>query len=204
MVSGGDIVGTLAAFFQVLVSVEQRRRLEQFYDLLLTWNRQINLTGARSLEELLSEHLPDSFALSQLVPQGATVADVGSGGGLPALPFALLRPDVPVTLFETRAKRVAFLRTAVRELGIVSATVAGRFTPAALPVGKRFDVASSRATFPPEEWLTLSRQALVEGGRVVVFDTASALDPLGAHLVAATDYRTGRGHVRRAASYRFT
>src|SRR5436853_71284 len=118
------MVDAQGAFFQVPVSAEQHIRLHRFYELLLVWNRQINLTGARSLDELLSEHLPDSFALSRLVPQSASVADVGSGGGLPAIPFALLRPDASLTLFETRAKRVAFLRTAIRELGVGSARIA--------------------------------------------------------------------------------
>jgi 16S rRNA (guanine527-N7)-methyltransferase len=198
------LVEAQAAFFHVPVSSEQRTRLERFYELLLVWNRQINLTGARSLDELLSEHLPDSFALSRLVPPGASVADVGSGGGLPALPFALLRPDAPLTLFETRAKRVAFLRTAVRELAIASARVAGRFAPTLLGDGERFDVASSRATFPPEEWMSLARQGLHEGGRVVVFDAATHVGSPGGRLMEAVEYCTGRGHSRRAAAYCFT
>jgi 16S rRNA (guanine527-N7)-methyltransferase len=201
-----------AAFFHVPVSAEQRSRVTAFFDLLLTWNRRINLTGAASMEELLSEHFPDSLALARLVPANAAVADVGSGGGLPALPFAVLRPDATVTLFETRAKRVAFLRTAVRELSLRSVSVAGRFAPAALAAHQRFDVASSRATFPPEEWMSLARQALRPGGRVVVFDAAGGSEPapadgLGApmgQLIESVEYHTGRRHLRRAAAYCFT
>ena len=199
-----DVVGGLAGSFRVSVSPAQCRLLERFFEVLLTWNRRINLTGARSLEELLADHLPDSFALSCLVPVGASVADVGSGGGLPALPFALLRPDAAVTMFEARAKRQAFLRTAVRELDIRSATVAGRFTPGVPSAGTRFDLASSRATFPPEEWLGLARQIVLPGGHVVVFDTGGPVDSPGARLVAAHEYLTGRGHPRRAAVFAFT
>jgi 16S rRNA (guanine527-N7)-methyltransferase len=197
-----DTVGALASFFRVPVSPAQCGLVERFYDLLLTWNQRINLTGARSLDDLLSEHLPDSFALSCLVPAGSSVADVGSGGGLPALPFALLRPDAGVTLFESRAKRQAFLRTAVRELDIRSATVAGRFTPAVSGHG-RFDLACSRATFPPDEWLGLARGIVRGGGRVVVFDALSSTDLGADRLVASVEYRTGRGHQRRAAAYSF-
>jgi len=196
-----DIVGAQSAFFQVPVSPGQCALLESFCELLLTWNLRINLTGARSMDELLSEHLPDSFALSRLVPAGASVADVGSGGGLPAVPFALLRPDAPVTLFEARAKRRAFLRTAVRQLGIRSATVGERFTVAALAGHEPFDLACSRATYPPEEWLSLARPAVGPEGRVVVFDAGGSADPPGVRLVGATEYRTGRGHQRRAAAY---
>lgn len=196
-----DVVAALSAFFRVPVSPEQCGLLARFYDLLLAWNRRINLTGARSLDELLSEHLPDSFALSCLVPPGASVADVGSGGGLPAVPFALVRPDAVVTLFESRAKRQAFLRTAVRELGIRTATVAGRFTPAAPGEPGPFDLACSRATLAPGEWLSLGRQAVRAAGRIVVFDTTGAGDLAPAQLISAIEYRTGRGHQRRAAAY---
>jgi 16S rRNA (guanine527-N7)-methyltransferase len=201
--SGRQIVDELAASFSLPVSTSQRATLDQFWRLLLVWNERINLTGARSVEQLLSDHLPDSFALNGLVPLGARVADVGAGGGLPALPFAILRPDAGLTLFEARAKRAAFLRTAVRELGIRSVVVAGRFEPAAL-TGERFDVAISRATFPDREWLALGRAAINPAGRVVVF-TEAKLDGLaGARLVDSVQYSTGRGRSRRAAAYRFT
>jgi 16S rRNA (guanine527-N7)-methyltransferase len=197
-----DTLGALSAFFRVPVAPAQCALIERFCDLLLTWNERINLTGARSLDDLLSEHLPDSFALSCLVSEGDSVADVGSGGGLPALPFALLRPDALVTLFESRAKRQAFLRTALRELDIRSASVAGQFSPP-LPGHERFDLACSRATFPPAEWLRLGCGSVRPGGRVVVFDAATANHATTERLVASVEYRTGRGHVRRAAAYSF-
>src|SRR4051794_23516644 len=116
-VSGPDqaIAAAGAAFGQPLTAPE-RTRLLGFFQLLLTWNARINLTGARTLPELIDVHLPDTLALARLVAAGAALIDVGSGGGLPALPLALMRSGVRVTLVEPRAKRVAFLRTAAREL----------------------------------------------------------------------------------------
>jgi 16S rRNA (guanine527-N7)-methyltransferase len=197
----GDPIEALAAFFSLPVSPSQRQQLQLFFDQLLTWNQRINLTGAASAQELVSEHLPDSFALARLVAPAATLADVGSGGGLPALPFAILRPDVTVTLFESRAKRTAFLRTAVRTLGLHQVSVASRFEPDA-PFPTRFDAASSRATFEPADWLTIAAPAVRPGGRVVAFTASPPLPaPPGQHLVEAIQYETGTRHARHAAAY---
>jgi 16S rRNA (guanine527-N7)-methyltransferase len=148
------------------LSSGQAEAMLRFFTLLLSWNERINLTGARSLATLIEEHLPDSLALARLVPQGGRVVDVGSGGGLPALPFAVVRPDVSLALVEPRAKRVAFLRTAVRELGLEVAIYGARVEDLALG---EFDVACSCATFPPVEWWGLGRGLVRTGGQVVLF-----------------------------------
>jgi 16S rRNA (guanine527-N7)-methyltransferase len=196
----GDRVQLLAAFFAVGVSPTQREQLIAFFDQLLAWNARINLTGAASRDELLSEHLPDSFALARLIPPSSTLADIGSGGGLPALPFAVLRPDVALTLFEARAKRVAFLRTATRTLRLPQVTIAARFDPAS-DVPLPFDAAASRATFPPEEWLPLGTRAVRPGGRVVLFTATPFPPPPGTRLLEALHYETGSHHPRIAAAY---
>jgi 16S rRNA (guanine527-N7)-methyltransferase len=74
----------------VTVSSAQAGTLDAFWSLLLSWNARINLTGARTPAELLGEHFPDALAMARLVPPNARVLDVGSGGGLPVLPFAVL------------------------------------------------------------------------------------------------------------------
>jgi 16S rRNA (guanine527-N7)-methyltransferase len=142
-------------------------RVMQLCRLLIQWNSTVNLTGARSVAEVIGEHVVDSFAMARLVPAGSSVVDIGAGGGLPGLPFAITRPDARVTLVEPRAKRVAFLRTAIRELQLKSTEVV-RERAAGLTSGS-FDVAASRATFPPEEWLDLGLGLVRPGGLVLVF-----------------------------------
>jgi 16S rRNA (guanine527-N7)-methyltransferase len=169
----------LARRWQSTSETEGLRRLDRFCARLLEWNARINLTGARDLATLREEHLPDAFAMAQVVPAGSAVIDVGSGGGLPAVPFACLRPDCAVTLVEPRAKRTAFLRTVTRELGTPTTVVEGRLE-ALDPDQHRHDVASSRATFAPEEWLALAPRLVRPGGLVLVFTTpeiASKLPP---------------------------
>jgi 16S rRNA (guanine527-N7)-methyltransferase len=155
--------------------------LHRFASLLMTWTARINLTGAASAEVLADEHLPDSFALaSRLSPvelgDGAVrVVDVGSGGGLPAIPLAVLCPHLHLELFEPVAKKTAFLRTAVRELGLGERVkVTAKRAETAVPGD--FDVAISRATLPPPAWIALAVQLVRPGGRIFVL-ASDGTDP---------------------------
>ena len=106
---------------------------------------------------------------------------MGSGGGLPALPLALLRPALDVELSEPVAKKGAFLRTAIRELGLAGRV---RLDPRRGEVlaaeGAPFDVAVSRATFAPVAWLALGRRLVRPGGRIFALTTPRALPREGA------------------------
>ncbi|HVU51624.1 MAG TPA: RsmG family class I SAM-dependent methyltransferase [Polyangia bacterium] len=152
----------------------QRDAIARYAALLLTWSSRINLTGAVSLEDLAAEHLPDSFALaSRLGDAGALAAiDVGSGGGLPALPLAILCPNLSIKLLEPIAKKAAFLRTAIRELALAPrVTVETRRVQALTP--GHFDVAFSRATFPPRSWLPIAADLVQPGGRIFLLATSA-------------------------------
>jgi 16S rRNA (guanine527-N7)-methyltransferase len=193
----------LAALWKFPVGKESSARIAVYMKRLLEWNRRVNLTGARSLEDLLGEHLPDSFAMSQLVPPGSRVVDIGSGGGLPGIPFALLRPDCRVTLVEPRAKRVAFLNMAVRDTACDNVAV---MRARLEEIGsERFDVAVSRATFPPEEWLELARSIVLPSGRVVLLTSVAVVPRVSSvQLVGSVEYRTSAGSRRWTGCYCFT
>jgi len=182
------------------MTAELADRVSGFIDLLLEWNKRVNLTGARNVGEVLGDHLPDSFALSRFVPEGSAVVDVGSGGGLPAVPLAILRADCHVTLVEPRAKRVAFLNTAVRVCGCKNATVVR--ARLAECDSSCFAVATSRATFPPAEWLGLGPALLVPGGRLVLLTTTEGpSESKGLRLVDSVQYRTSDNTMRWAGCY---
>ncbi|MGH9369097.1 MAG: 16S rRNA (guanine(527)-N(7))-methyltransferase RsmG [Thermoanaerobaculia bacterium] len=81
------------------------------------WRRRINLTGALSAKEL-GDHALESVAGASLVPDRAELIDIGSGGGVPGIPLAVVRPDIRVTPLEPRGKRMAFLRHVARVLAL--------------------------------------------------------------------------------------
>jgi 16S rRNA (guanine527-N7)-methyltransferase len=157
--------------------------LLRYCDLLLTWSARINLTAAESVEALIAEHLPDAFALASRLDGPASVIDVGTGGGLPAIPLAVLRSALTIELCEPIAKKGAFLRTAVRELGLEGRVrvTGGRAQEIAAARPQSFDVATSRATFAPEVWLTLARSLVRPGGRVFALVAADALPDRPTH-----------------------
>jgi 16S rRNA (guanine527-N7)-methyltransferase len=164
-----------SASWAVPCEAPQVDAIEGYASLLLTWTTRINLTGAVSLDDLAAEHLPDSFAIaSRLRETGAlTAIDVGSGGGLPAIPLAVLCPDLTLRLLEPIAKKAAFLRTAVRELGLTGrVAVETRRVQAVSPA--TFDVALSRATFPPRSWLPIGADLVRPGGRVFLLASGAA------------------------------
>jgi 16S rRNA (guanine527-N7)-methyltransferase len=153
--------------------------LEEFARLFLTWNERINLGGAITGPELVNRHFVDSFWASRFVAAGSHVMDAGSGGGLPAIPLAVVRPDLRVHLFEPTGKKVAFLRAAVRDLALKGRVDVHpeRVTPGSGATLERVDVAMSRATWGPAEWLALGRCVARPGGTVLVFGTGGPGDP---------------------------
>lgn len=176
-------------------------KLQAFCALMLKWNASLNLSGARTVGDLLQEHLPDAFVLAHVAGTVRTLVDVGTGGGLPAIPLAILRPDVQIQLVEPRAKRVAFLRTAVRELNLPLVNVwCGRVED--LPVSTDLpDAAMSRATFSPDEWVPIGAKAIKPHGRVFALlnDRWEKASLGGVSCVGTYHYALPRGQQRTVA-----
>jgi len=146
-----------------------RRALDQYVVLLLQWNRRINLTAARSVDDIWAHHVEDSLAVVPHVPADAQrLLDVGSGGGFPGLVIAIARPDLSVTLLEPVHKKRAFLATAARELGL--STVDALAERLEAHAGRSYDVATSRATWPVGEWIDRARAFVKPGGLIIAME----------------------------------
>ncbi|WP_456411049.1 16S rRNA (guanine(527)-N(7))-methyltransferase RsmG [Oceanithermus sp.] len=97
-------------------------RLERYAELLRAYAPSLNLVSPKVLAEL-PLHFESARAYGEVLPEGAAVVDLGSGAGLPAIPLAIHRPDLTLTLVERRAKRAAFLELAVAQLGLAGVRV---------------------------------------------------------------------------------
>ncbi|TMJ41257.1 MAG: 16S rRNA (guanine(527)-N(7))-methyltransferase RsmG [Alphaproteobacteria bacterium] len=97
------------------VSRESGERLETYVGLLLTWQARINLIGSSTLDDIWMRHIADALQLLALLPDNTkTLADLGSGAGIPGLVLAIARP-LEAHLFESNLKKGAFLREAARQ-----------------------------------------------------------------------------------------
>jgi 16S rRNA (guanine527-N7)-methyltransferase len=183
-------ISCVAKEWSVDLTAETAARLGRFCAILLEWNKRVNLTGATSLDDLLAEHLPDSFIAARLISEAASVVDIGAGGGLPGIPLAILRPDCKFTLVEPRGRRVAFLNTAARLCGCGQTKVIQCRSEEMAKGGH--DVAMSRATFAPETWLELGRELVGASGHVLSFSTVEVASA-SMRLAGSVSYRVGRG-----------
>lgn len=128
-----------------------------YLDELVLWNRRMDLTAARSREELVDLTVADAAIVAAASERGGTWIDVGSGAGAPGLILALIRRELTMLLVEPRDRRVAFLRSVIGRLGLANVRVERKRSGALGPSG--WDAAISRATLPPQQWLE-------EGGRL--------------------------------------
>ena len=102
------------------LSPEQLDQLEKHYELLLRWNKRLNLTRIRRLEDVVRFHYCESLFLGRSLPSGPLlIVDVGSGAGFPGIPVAVLRPESSVDLVESNRRKAVFLREATRDLSNV-------------------------------------------------------------------------------------
>jgi 16S rRNA (guanine527-N7)-methyltransferase len=181
-------------------------REAQYAALLLDWNQRLNLTGARTDAEL-APHLQDARGLLEVPWEGIESAiDIGSGGGLPAIPLALALPSCRFTLLEANRRKVAFLHHVAGALSIENVEVAmGRAEELGHQARYReaFDRAISRAAARPAVLLELALPFIRPGGDLVAEVGAvdlEALRPvartLGAEIPRIEHTRGGRALLR--------
>ena len=154
------------------VFTEQFEQISLYVDILANRGIEWGLLGPREADRLWDRHILNSVALADLVSTGATVADVGSGAGLPGIPLAVLRPDLEVALIEPLLRRFDFLVRAVEELGLGDRVTVHR--DRAEDHAGRYDVVTSRALAPLPRLIRWCRPLVTPGGAIVALKGASA------------------------------
>ncbi len=111
-----DALAANAAAYGLSLNAGAIDGLTRFYQVLNIWNPRLHLVAPVSPREFATRHILESLALIEHLPDGARIADLGSGGGLPAIPCLVVRPDLCAVLIEASPKKAVFLREAFREV----------------------------------------------------------------------------------------
>ena len=158
----------LKAALRLDVSRESWSRIDAYIDLLCQWQQRTNLISPASLPNIWTRHVLDSLQLLTLFPSGTTVvADLGSGGGFPAIPLAIAS-GAEFHLYESTSKKAAFLREAARITGCkVHVHIQRLEELARAPNVPRVDLVTARALASLDELLTLAEPFLKNGAKAL-------------------------------------
>ena len=147
---------------------ERQEEIRAFAQFLTTAGIERGLIGPREGERIWERHIFNCLPVTQLLPQNASLFDIGSGAGLPGIVIALARPDLKVTLIEPLERRVEFLKEATKGLGID--VIRGR----AQDVKKSADYVTARAVAPLEKLKKISWHMVKTGGALLAMKGESA------------------------------
>lgn len=157
---------------------QSAEQIKRYVDILGSRGIEWGLLGPREGDKLWSRHVANSMAIVDVIPEGVTVADVGSGAGLPGIPLAMARPDLRITLIEPLQRRVDFLELAIEELGLGDRVVVHRgrsedYSP--VDDGPEvFDVVTCRAVAPLGKLLGWTSGLFLPDGELVALKGQSA------------------------------
>lgn len=178
------------------------KRLWDFCELVIDGNTRINLTAITEPEEMRVKHILDSLLLQHgaMLPQNAKLMDVGSGAGFPAIPIALARPDLRVTMLDATRKRVDFLNGCIDALHLRANAIHARAEEAARKkdLREQFDVVTARAVAALPILAELCLPFVKVGGVFAAMKGSNideelekalpSLEKLGGRLVGTTRY----------------
>lgn len=152
-------------------SVPMQQKLVHYIQLIARWNKTFNLTAIRDVEEMVSKHLLDSLVVQPYI-EGKRVLDVGSGAGLPGIPFAITCPDKQFVLIDSNGKKTRFLMQAKIDLKLDNVEVINKRVEDYQPMeeGHRiyFDVITARAYATTDDILKSTSHLHNEATRILV------------------------------------
>ena len=166
-----DAIARLLVPFGLQLTSRQLGLLVTYLELLLRWNRRINLTSVRDPEECVTRHFGESLYLASWVELKGTLLDIGSGAGFPGLALKIVFPALSVTLLEPVAKKRAFLKEVARACGMEAVEVRAERLEDFEGAPSSFDAATSRAVGGLERLIPLAARLLKPGGKLALWLT---------------------------------
>ena len=130
---------------------KQLEQLNQYYQLLVEWNKVMNLTGITEEKEVYLKHFYDSLTIARIIDlkKESTLCDIGSGAGFPGMVLKIVYPDLKITLVDSLQKRITFLNEVVKQLDLKDIElVHARAEDFAKNNREKYDVVTARAVAP--------------------------------------------------------
>ncbi len=127
---------------------EMKKKLESYKNLLIKWNKKINLTTIINEDDIILKHFIDSMTISKYIDENSSIVDVGTGAGFPGIPIKIIREDIKVTLVDSLNKRILFLEDLIKKLnlkGIIAIHSRAEDLGQNIEYRQKFDIATSRA-----------------------------------------------------------
>ena len=161
----------------IALTLEQQQRILQYVALLNKWNKVYNLTAVREPERMIGLHILDSLAVLPYLNHAQRVLDVGTGAGLPGIALAIARADIYATMLDSLQKKTTFVRQAIGELLITTASVVCERVEQFKPVEK-FDAVISRAFAELSDFVNDAKHLLADDGRMFAMKGVNPVDEI--------------------------
>lgn len=171
----GDFTPELEPATAELIFGDQIGKARLYFDALVRDGDLLGLLGPREMPKLWTRHILNSAVVAELVAPGQTVADVGSGAGLPGIPMALAQPQAQFTLIEPMERRSDWLKRVVQDLELTNIRV---HRARAEEVAEVFDVVTARAVSALPNLLRMCVPMTKHGGEVIALKGSKAADEI--------------------------
>ena len=144
-----NIINNYSKKINILLNEEQIEKFYKYMNLLIEWNKKINLTAIIEPKEIILKHFIDSLTINKYIKDNSKIADVGTGAGFPGLVIKILFPNLKVTLVDSLNKRIEFLKKVIQELNLKDIeAIHARAEEFSKLNREKFDIVTSRAVAP--------------------------------------------------------
>ena len=150
----------------IQINNDQLEKLKIYKKLLLEWNKKINLISKKAEQEIDYLHFIDSAKPINLLPNKSPVIDLGSGAGFPGIVLKILKPEIHITLCETKTKKINFLQKSIETLNLENIVV---FNPAVTKTEKKFELLVCRAFGDLKKIIKEAGRYLIKNGTIAAY-----------------------------------
>ena len=157
--------------------MNEKEKFELYYNLLTEWNEKFNLTAVTEKEKVELLHFRDSVLPQDMIVKNASVLDVGSGAGFPAIPLKIVREDLTVTMVDSVNKKVVFLQEVIKRLGLTGIEALHKRIEE-LSKEVKYDVVTSRAVAPLNVLCEYCLPFVKIGGVMIAYKSAEVEEEL--------------------------